>query len=147
LAVIDSPVLTLKSWPKQQSPAVVLAIFYFPGCSVERGVDKDIRLIKMSGITRANDMLRTDDSFRIYGTWLNDDDGRFDNSTTIDRVESLYSLCKNKELYGSLTWGDKTYSETLILLPHTLDCDQEPGNVGMFGYNFLFAVLTKEPSA
>ena len=138
--------ITLRSWPKNDVPSTELGVYYFPGCSVERRIYKDIRIISMSGITKVVDLLRTDDSFRLYGTWLNDDDNKYDGLKSIDRQEDLFELCTVVELYGVVTWDDGLYDETLYVLPHDLNCDQEPGNVGMFGYNFLFAVLAKEPS-
>ena len=146
--------LVLKTWPKAASlippapavPATELNTFYFPGCSVERALDKDIRVISMSGTTKAIDLLRTDDSYRIFGTWFNDD-GDTDNLTSMERQEILFELCTVTELYGIITWDDGTYDETVYVLPHDLNIDQEPGNVGLITYNFLFAVLAKEPEA
>ena len=141
------PTITLYTWPVKNVPATEIAIFYFPGCNVERALDKDIRIISMSGITKVIDLLRTDDSLKISGSWLNDDNAEYDGLTTMVRQEFLYEYCTVTELYAAFTWDDNTYSETLYLLPHTLNCDQEPGNVGIFTINFLFAVLAKEPSA
>lgn len=146
--------LVLKTWPKAASlippkpavPATILNTFYFPGCSVERALDKDIRVISMSGKTKVIDLLRTDDAFRIFGTWLNDDDKNYDSLTCMERQEILFELCTVTELYGVITWDDKTYDETLYVIPHDLHVDNEPGNTGIMGFNFLFAVLAKEPS-
>jgi len=138
--------LTLMTWPKTDVPATELSTYYFPGCSIERGLDKDIRVISMSGITKVIDLLRTDDSYRIFGTWMNDDDGDHDSLTSMERQEDLFELCTVTELYGGITWDDGTYEETLYVLPHDLHVDYESGSVGFMGFNFLFAVLAKEPS-
>lgn len=144
----DYPTLTLYTWPKTETPATELAKFYFPGCSVTRKVDKDIRTISMSGITKIIDLLRTDDSFRIVGTWLDDHQNlQFDGLRTINRQHLIYELCTITELYGKIDWDDNTYDETLYVLPHDLNCDSDTGNTGMFTVNFLFAVLIKEPKA
>ena len=140
--------IELYTWPTKTIKATLLATYHFPGGSVERAVDKDIRTISMSGVTKVIDLLRTDDSFRIFGTWLDDDQTmQYDGYRSIDRQEILYELCTITELYGKIIWDDGTYEETLYVIPHTLDVDQDTGNVGQFTYNLLFAVLAKEPKA
>lgn len=140
--MIGVPEMTLYTWPEEGVPATALMTLYFPGCSVERGAVKDIRIISMSGKTQAVDLLRTDDSLRIFGEWRDDE---LDNLRTIERQHLFYEHCTVTELYGAFTWDDNTYEETLYVLPHDLNCDQELGNVGIFTINFLFAVLIREP--
>lgn len=144
----DNVTILLRSWPTDAVPATDLMALYFPACTVTRALDKDIKIISMSGTTRILDLLRSDDSIRVVGTWLNDDqDSLYDGLTSFDRHDLLYELCTKTEVYGVFTWSAGPYSETQYVMPHDFNCDQEPGNVGMFTYNFLWAVLNKEPAA
>ena len=117
---------------------------YFPGCSVYRGLEKDIRIISMSGYTRYTDLLRADDSIRIVGQWHNDTHSEYDGLTALAREEMFYNISAKVVCYGIFSWSSGGYSETQYVVVNMLNSDQTPGQ-DWIDYNFMFAVLSGRP--
>jgi hypothetical protein len=115
--------------------------FWFPASKVFRALDKDIRIISMSGDTRALDLFRQDDSVRIVGIWQDDPTGDYDQRKSLERQHMLYLLNSLVEVVGWFTWSSRDDRESLKCMLHQAHCDAGEGEGDLLNYNFLFAIL------
>jgi hypothetical protein len=116
--------------------------FYFPAVRVERGLEKDLKILSMSSQTRAIDIKRVTDTIRLMGYWRDDTAGDYDGLTSIQRVNNLYTLNTLVEMYGKISWSSgESDSELLVVMAYDFNCDQTPGEGDLIQYNFLFAVV------
>lgn len=116
--------------------------FYFPGCTFWRRLDKDLTLIPLPAEATGIDLLLAQDTIRLTGEWQDDDvENLYDGKTAFQRYKDFWTYCKVIGGRVTLTWSSGAVSETLSLMPKSLDMSKASGEGKRIEYNFRFAVV------
>jgi hypothetical protein len=101
---------------KSVSAVCVGNTFYFPGVKIWRHLEKNIIVIKLPGKNVGKDLLRVVDSFKLSGTWQDDDsDAQYDSKTAFSRYLRAVEMIKKGDITSNqgpiwyLNWGGRSH--------------------------------------
>jgi hypothetical protein len=131
---------------KAVSVVVLNDTFYFPGVKIWRHLEKNIIVIKLPGKNVGKDLLRVVDSFKLSGTWQDDDvDKQYDSKTAFARYLRAVYMIKtgdpesNQGPLWYLTWGGVSHKTRI----KSATFEKLPGRGKDFDYELEFVKVTK----
>lgn len=132
--------------PGESAVSESAATFYFPNCSAECYVSKDLRVLPLKGTTGIIDLLMADDTIQVWGYWRDDVNQLYDGLTSKARVDLLYEIESLLTFTAYFTWTDGSTTETVQVMCQDFECDSTPGEGDLIQYNFNFTILDSSKS-
>lgn len=123
----------------------------FPGAHVFRRLNKNLILHNLpyfektgTGGTIGRDLLRTENTFTLEGTWEDDDENnpKYDGWPSFGRYQLIIALAKKKRIQCTFVWLTCTY---LVVLKD-VEITKHSGQKNYMIYNIQMVRVTEESS-